>query len=90
MRFFRRKERVRPTDIMCQQAVELMTDYLEGALSELDRARLEAHLAACPHCAEYLAQIRATIAAVGRVRPETLAPEARQELVSLYRQWKAG
>ena len=90
MRFFRRKARIRPTDIMCQQAVELMTDYLEGALSDLDRARLEAHLRACPHCTEYLAQIRATIAAVGRVQPESLAPEARQELVSLYRQWKAG
>ena len=90
MRLFRRKVRVRPTDIMCQQAVELMTDYLEGALPDLDRARLEAHLRACPHCSEYLTQIRATIAAVGRIEPESLAPEARDELVSLYRQWKAG
>jgi anti-sigma factor RsiW len=90
VRVFRRRLRVRPTDIMCRQAVELMTDYLEGALSDLDRARLEAHLGACPHCTEYLDQIRRTIAAVGRVAPESLAPEALDELVALYRQWKAG
>jgi anti-sigma factor RsiW len=90
VRFLRRKPRVRPTDIVCQQAVELVTDYLEGALSELDRARLEAHLDACPHCTEYLAQIRATIAALGRVEPESLAPDARDELVSVFRRWKAG
>ena len=33
-------------DIVCQQAVELVTDYLEGALSRADRRRFEAHLAA--------------------------------------------
>jgi anti-sigma factor RsiW len=80
----------RRRDLVCRQAVELMTDYLEGALSRRDRARLEEHLGACPHCSEYLSQIRATIAAVGRVAPESLPPEARDDLVALYRQWKAG
>ena len=75
---------------MCQRAVELVTDYLEGVLSESDRARFEAHLAACPHCSEYLAQMRRTIAALGRIEPETLEPEARDELVDLYRRWRAG
>ena len=84
MAFLRRR------DIVCRQAVELMTDYLEGALSRRDRARLEEHLKACPHCSEYLAQIQATIAAVGRVEPESLPPEARDDLVALYREWKAG
>ncbi len=80
---FRRK-------IVCRQAVELITDYLEGALARGDRARLEAHLRDCPHCSEYLDQIRTTIRAVGRVEPESLQPEARDELVALYRRWKAG
>ena len=84
MPIFRRR------DLVCRQAVELMTDYLEGALSARERARLEEHLGACPHCSEYLAQIRATIAAVGRIEPESLPPEARDDLVALYRQWKAG
>ncbi len=73
---------------MCRQAVALMTDYLEGALSARDRARLEAHLAGCPHCSEHLAQIRATIDIAGRVEPEDLSAEALVELVDLYRGWR--
>ncbi len=78
----------RRRDIVCRQAVELVTDYLEGALSPRDRARFEAHLAGCPHCTEYLEQIRATVAALGRIEPEALAPDARDELVALYRSWR--
>lgn len=66
-----------------------MTDYLEGRLGAADVARLEEHLAACPHCSEYLAQIRATIDVLGRVEPHDVAPEALDELVSLYRSWRA-
>ncbi len=76
--------------VVCREAVELVTDYLEGALSARDRARLEAHLADCPHCTEYLRQMRVTIDALGRVEPESLSPDARDELVALYRRWQAG
>jgi anti-sigma factor RsiW len=76
--------------LVCREAVALMTDYLEGALSPRDRTRLESHLANCPNCSEYLAQIRATIAAAGHVEVDDLAPEALDDLVSLYRQWRAG
>lgn len=76
--------------IVCRRAVELVTDYLEGALSERDRARFEAHLAECPHCSRYLEQMKATISAFGRVEPEALAPEVRDELMALYRRWRAG
>ena len=74
--------------MVCQQAVELVTDYLEGTLSRSARARFEAHLHGCPHCTEYLAQMRLTIAAAGHVDPETLAPEVRDDLIALYRRWK--
>lgn len=80
----------RRREIVCQQAVELVTDYLEGALSQRDRVRFEAHLRGCPHCTEYLAQMRVTIAAAGRIEAVALAPEVRDELVSLYRRWQAG
>ncbi len=75
--------------LVCRQAVALMTDYLEGRLGAGDVARLELHLAACPHCSEYLAQIRATIDVLGRVEPADVSPEALDELVSLYRSWRA-
>jgi anti-sigma factor RsiW len=74
--------------LVCRQAVALMTDYLEGALTPRDRARLETHLAACPHCTEYLAQIRATIVVAGRVEPDDLEPHALDDLVALYRTWR--
>ena len=75
--------------IMCREAVALMTDYLEGALSPADHRRLEGHLAGCPHCSEYLAQLRSTIDALGHVEPDALDDETVDELVSLYRRWQA-
>ena len=74
--------------VVCQEAVELVTDYLEGVLTPRDRARFEAHLSECPHCHEYLEQMRATIAALGRIKSEALEPEVRDELVALYRRWR--
>jgi anti-sigma factor RsiW len=72
-------------DLVCQQAVELVTAYLEGALSWRQRRRFESHVRGCPNCHAYLEQIRATIAATGRVDPETLSAEVRDELVELFR-----
>ncbi len=81
--------RRRRQDLVCREAVELVTDYLEGALDRGERARLEAHLADCPHCSEYLAQIRRTLDALGRIEPEALDPEVQDELVALYRRWRS-
>jgi anti-sigma factor RsiW len=49
----------------CQDLVELVTEYLEGALSPGERARFDAHVAECPGCDAYVEQIRATIALAG-------------------------
>jgi anti-sigma factor RsiW len=76
-------------DIVCQQAVELVTAYLDGALSRRDRRRLEGHLKACPNCSAYLEQIRLTIRLAGSVEPEDLSEQAREDLKSLYRRWQA-
>jgi anti-sigma factor RsiW len=76
--------------LVCRDAVALMAAYLDGVLPPEDRTRLEAHLAGCPHCSEYLAQLRATIDALGRVEPDDLPDEAVDELVALYRRWQTG
>ena len=81
--------RSRSRELVCQEVVELVTDYLEGALSPADRRRFEAHLADCPHCTEYLAQIRETIRLAGRVTPEDLTQAMRTDLTDLYRRWRA-
>jgi anti-sigma factor RsiW len=85
MSIFRRRPR---PPLLCREVVELVTDYLEGALSKADRERFEAHLAHCPHCSEYLEQMRTTIAAVGRIEPEALSTDAQQDLTALYRRWR--
>jgi predicted anti-sigma-YlaC factor YlaD len=77
-------------DVVCQQAVELVTDYLEDGLSRRDRRRFESHLAGCPHCTEYLAQMRATITLTGSITPEDLTPGMRSEFIDLYRRFQAG
>ena len=81
---------LRRRDIVCQQAVELVTDYLEGALSRGDRRRFERHLRACPNCTAYLEQIRITIALTGAVESDDLTPEGREDLSALYRRWRSG
>ena len=80
--------RVTMHPLVCREAVELMSDYLEGSLSRRDRRRLEKHLADCPHCAMYLDQMRSTIAASGVVGPDDLDPQALDELTELFRQFR--
>ena len=76
--------------MVCQQAVELVTGYLEGTLARAGRRRFEAHLAGCLHCTEYLAQMRETIELTGSLTPDDLTPQRRDELIAIYRQWRAG
>ena len=77
-----------PAVLPCQQVVEMVTDYLEGAMPAAERRRLEHHLAGCVHCTEYLAQMRETIRLAGQVTPDDLTPEMRTELTELYRRWR--
>jgi predicted anti-sigma-YlaC factor YlaD len=73
--------------ITCQAAVELMTDYLEGAMEPKDRARFEQHLRYCPPCERILDQLRATTDVVARLDPEQLEPETRDRVIELYRSY---
>jgi anti-sigma factor RsiW len=71
--------------LTCRRAFELVTAYLDDALSPADRTNFERHLDACPHCREYVAQIRTTIEATGRVNTDNLTPEVRHALIEVYR-----
>jgi anti-sigma factor RsiW len=83
------KLRGRGEELVCQQVVELITDYLEGALSRAQRRRFDAHLADCEHCTEYLEQMRATIRLSGRLNAEDLTPEMRADFSALYQRWRS-
>ena len=86
--FPRLRARSRRPELVCQQVVELVTDYLEGALSPAEHRRFEAHLAGCPHCTEYLAQMRKTIELTGTLTADDLTPQMQDDFIALYRQWR--
>ena len=75
-------------DLSCLEVVELVTDYLEGALSPVERARVEEHLEGCPGCVAYVDQVRHTIRVVGALREEHLEPAVRDGLVGAFRGWR--
>jgi anti-sigma factor RsiW len=77
-------------ELTCKELVELVTDYLEDALSPRDRARFEAHLAICSGCRAYLDQMQTTIDSLGSLPEESLTSEARDQLLATFRQWKRG
>ena len=73
--------------LSCQELVELVTDYLEGALSPVDRRRFEEHIAGCENCTRYLEQLRQTIHITGTITTDDLSPEMERELLSAFRAW---
>ena len=75
--------------IPCREMVELVTDYLEGALSWRERRRFERHIAGCDGCRAYLEQMRQTLRVLGRLDEETISPEARDALLRAFRDWSA-
>ena len=76
-------------DLSCRELVELVTDYVEGALDRRTRSRFERHISGCPHCTAYLEQIRETVRLTGMLREDQLEPQARDELLAAFRTWKA-
>jgi anti-sigma factor RsiW len=86
-RIFRRR---RDDGLSCRELVELVSDYLEGALAPHEHSRFEAHIAGCEHCAAYLRQMRETLALLGTLPADALSPDAEDELRVAFREWKAG
>ena len=72
----------------CQELVELVTDYFDGTLPAPDRQRFEQHLTGCDGCTAYLEQMRQTIRLLGQLTEDKIAPEAQQELLQVFRDWK--
>jgi predicted anti-sigma-YlaC factor YlaD len=73
-------------ELTCRELVEIVSDYLEGALPEADRARFDAHLETCEGCRRYLDQMRTTIRVVGTLSEDDLDPGSRGQLLHLFRE----
>jgi anti-sigma factor RsiW len=73
--------------LSCQELVELVTDYLEGALEDGDLRRFEEHIARCEGCTRYLEQLRATIRITGTITTDDLSPEVEHALLAAVGDW---
>lgn len=73
----------------CSELVELVTDYLEGSMPADQRARFDEHVSGCDGCTTYLEQFRITIRLTGMLSEERVAPDARDALLGVFRDWRA-
>jgi anti-sigma factor RsiW len=71
----------------CHEVIEIITDYLEGALRTDDRRRVEEHLALCEGCTAYLEQMRETIRLTGMLTEEQIPEGQKRELLEAFRSW---
>jgi anti-sigma factor RsiW len=73
----------------CRELVDLLSDDLDDALPPAMAERVESHLATCPDCSAYVAQLRATIGLLGRLREEDVPEPVLDELVRTFRGWRS-
>lgn len=80
-----RPEQPPADDLACSEEVEIITDYLEGALPEAEARRLERHLETCPGCVEYVEQMRTLADSLGGLREDEIPAEMRAALLESFR-----
>jgi len=74
---------------MCRQFVEDVTAYLDGALPDHQVLLVEAHLADCPHCREYLREMRLTVIKTRALNDEdvdAMPADVRDRLMQAFRE----
>jgi anti-sigma factor RsiW len=76
------------TDLTCREMVELVTDYLEGALPAPERVRFEEHLAGCEGCSHHLEQMRTTIRVTGTLDEDAFPAGQLDGLIQAFRGWR--
>jgi predicted anti-sigma-YlaC factor YlaD len=79
-------------DFPCSLFVELVTDYLDGALPSDEHRRLEEHLDVCGGCTSVLEQFRSAIRTTGALAEEdvtSIAADQREQIMAVFRAWSA-
>ena len=80
---------MREPELTCSEVVDILTDYLEGTLSPVERRRVDDHLVGCDGCTAYVEQMRETIRLTGMLTEEQIPDEQKQELLEAFRTWTA-
>lgn len=74
--------------LTCKELTELITDYLEGELSFVQKMRFQFHIGMCKHCRAYIRQMRTTVRALGKLPSESIPPEVHEQLLQRFKNWK--
>ena len=74
--------------LTCKELTEVVTDYLEGRMSFMQRLSFQMHLGMCKHCRAYLRSIRMSIQTLGRLPDAPPPPEVRDELLRRFEGWR--
>ena len=72
-------------EVACASGVELLMDYLEGALPESVRAALDAHVLACAKCQAFVASYVETPRILREATDASLPEDLRQRLQTFIR-----
>jgi len=75
--------------LTCREFVEVLTEYLEGALAPEERADIERHIVFCRGCADYAEQMHSTIDVLARAAAEDAGDGPDERLLEIFRRWKA-
>ncbi|HEY5904753.1 MAG TPA: zf-HC2 domain-containing protein [Actinomycetota bacterium] len=75
-------------DLTCRELVEVITDFVEGAMSDADRARFERHLGECAGCTAVMSQFRTTIEVTGRLTEGQVSEAQRDAMREVFRRWR--
>lgn len=78
-------KRTGPGEIICQQVISLIADYLKGDLDAPTRSAFEAHLSECENCSAFLRTYQKTLRAVQSLRYEELPPDLQRRALQLVR-----
>jgi len=72
----------------CNELVELVTDYLDDALTDGQRQAFEAHLAECDGCENYVNQMRKTVHLTGSLSVDDIEPDVFDPLLTAFRSFQ--
>ena len=71
----------------CREVVELVSEYLEGAMTPEQMTRFELHLNLCDGCFSFVEQVRTTAAIAGRLSEDQIPDEMKAKLLATFSEW---
>lgn len=74
--------------LTCKELVEVVTDYVEGAMDAGDRERFEGHVEDCPGCRAIVTQFRTTIELTGRLTEDQVSDAQLDAMREVFRRWR--